>query len=523
MIFSGEILYNRAMSAIEDLEKIEATIRLGQMPDAQKALKKLSARNSTIFEKTKAASLARRAALPQLSVKWFFPFVYPDGRLDRECSTSVLLEYGASLVFAGALIEGRRILDLVTQRNEPHAFLYLAFSYVREWDYESSGALLKRFLKEAECDSYTRFVAQVNLLASHVKTQPHEAETSELCAEILKNAQGNDYRRLLLNAMELKVQLCVAREDYDNAEKTLHQISMRAPHEKSSEYLFWMKWKLILQYHTEKNAHALAELIRLAETFSHGETLRDAHLRWALHKKDCLLFEHVYVGTPHVSFRAEAAKKFKDKFAFDFVPSEKQYFLADRPGFKPLSDIPHATCALDLSTGFLCEALAQEWRPEYKIHGLPFKLLQFVCEDFYQSMNIVELSAKLYPHSYFHPLHSIQGVFQVLKRINSSFQERGLESRVELSNLKYQLRSTDLALVKSQVESAPLREEEWSLLKTFSKDPEQFFTRKELERITQSAPRSLSRYLEKLVKAEELLVVGRGPNTRYFKNQKQRA
>jgi Fic family protein len=68
------------------------------------------------------------------------------------------------------------------------------------------------------------------------------------------------------------------------------------------------------------------------------------------------------------------------------------------------------------------------------------------------------------------------------------------------------------------LEQSSLGKDEWGLLKTFVDESERFFTRKELEKLTHKAPRTLSRYLEKLVKGKELNVVGHGPNTRYCRN-----
>jgi hypothetical protein len=151
MIFSGEILYNRGMGAVQDIEKIDSSIRSGQIAIAKKMLRKLPLKSLSLFEKTRAAGLARRCAVPQLSVKWLFPHVYPGGRFDRDCGASLLLEYGASLISAGALFEGRRILELASKKNEAQSFLHLAFSYIREWDYfkASNSASLRYFFNKS--------------------------------------------------------------------------------------------------------------------------------------------------------------------------------------------------------------------------------------------------------------------------------------------------------------------------------------------------------------------------------------
>ncbi len=523
MIFCGEILYNRSMGAVQDLEKIDSHIRSGQLLIAKKMLRKLPLKSLSLFEKIRAAGLARRCAAPQLSVKWLFSHVYPGGRLDRDCGASLLLEYGASLISAGALFEGRRILEIASKKNEAQSFLHLAFSYIREWDYLKAEVFLRKYLKEAEIDVYAEIVGKVNLLACLVKTQPNEEETLQLAHEILRHSKERNYKRLYMNALELSVQLHVYRKEFRAAETVLNEVSGVAPHESSPEYLFWMKWKLVLDFHLYKKADALKELIRLAEKFSHGETLRDAQLRWALSKKDIFLFEHVYVGTPHLSFRQQAEIDFEEVFGYKFSLSNRHYFLANCPGFSPRKTIPTESQALNVSDGFFKKALSDNekevWVPEYKIRYLPFKLLQLLCEDFYQNKNIVELSSKLYSHSYFHPLHSIQGVFQLIKRLNAHFEEHKSDARIECVDGRYQLRSDKLFFVKeSRVVQLDLLQDEWKLLNVISQEPDQFFSRKELELLCREAPRTLSRYLEKLVKAGELRVLGKGPSTRYFKN-----
>ncbi len=518
MIFSGETLYNVNMSLGQDLEKIESAIRSGLIADAQKALRRVPLKNTSESDKNKLAALARRASLPQLSIKWLFPLVYPSGRLDRSCSSSALLEYGASLVFAGALTEARKILELALAKNEPRALLHLAFSHTREWDYKESNKYLVRFLKECESDIYTQLVAKVNLLAALVRTQAKEASTLELCQEILRSSKDT-YKRLYINALELSVQLYVARDDFLEAQKALNEISQAAPSENSPEYLYWTKWKLLLQYFktSKKDSAPLKELIQLAEKFSHGETLRDAHLRWALHARDHLLFEHVYRGTPHPSFRDDAEKDYENIFGQKVNLSQKHYFIPSQTGFTPQSEIvPHSN-AINLNSGFLLKKGSKDWTPEFKTGQLPFQLLQVSCRDFYQSQNSVELCSHLYPNSHFHPVHSIQGVFQLIKRMNESFEKHSLNARIVNENNRYTLKSSEVVFLKD-LHQHSLKKGEWDLLKTFQNESERFFSRKELEKISQEAPRTLSRYLEKLVNEKELLVVGKGPTTKYFRN-----
>jgi hypothetical protein len=517
MIFTGETLYNNIMSSAEEIEKIERALRAGLLEDSQKSLKKLEPNNS---ERIRAAALARRAYLPLLSIKWLFPLVYPDGILDRGCSGNVLLEYGASLIFAGALVEGRQILEIALEKKESQALLHLAFSHIREWDFEKSSTLLRKFLAEEEIDPHSKIIAKVNLLTSLVKTKPESAECPELSTELL-GITKTDHKRLYLNTLELTSQLHIARKEYSRAKEVLKEISAHVPNDKSPEYLSWMRGSLIVEHSMGKvtNADSLRKLIHLAKSFSHAETLRDAHLRMALYEKDKLLFEHVHRGTPYLAFRLQAEKEFKQAFGYEPVLSEQHFVLREKQQFKALQAIPPLTSALNLSTGFYL--YKGSWQPEFKTQFLPFRLLQVICDDYYQNKNIVELSAQLHPENNFHPIHSIQSVFQLIKRMNEAFVEIGIVARIENDKGRYTLNALNLALTKGNQSSSFMREE-WDLLKTFSDYRGKHFTRRELEDLTQIAPRTLSRYLEKLVKEHELIVVGKGPNTRYSANPEKK-
>lgn len=519
MIFCGEILYNRSMGAAQDLENIDLLLRSGAVSTAQKRLKKLSLKNYSIHERIRAASLAKRALLPHYGIKWLFSSVYPDGRINRECPSAALLEYSANLISAGAVLEGRRLLKWVLERNESQAHLYLAFSYMREWDYENSSQHLEQYLSAYRGDAYGKIVAQVNLLASRVRTRPNDQDTIELSKEILHTAQGKDYRRLFLNALELSVQLSISRSEYIEARKHIAQLAEASPNEASLEYLFWMKWKLILDFleSNKKELAPLKSLLDLATRFQHGETLRDAHLRWALARKDQLLFEHVYQGTPHFSFKAQAEKDFLVTFGHDYQPSQRHNFLANKTGFTPIDQDLDSLAALNLLSGYAKKSSAT-WEPEFKTQQLPFQLLQVICSDFYQNKNNVELSAHIYSGSFFHPLHSIQGIQQLIKRLNDRFLELETDCKVHFRNNRYELRSNALVFCKGVASSAPLLKEEWKLLEYFSQENQKKYSRKELEQLTQTPSRTLSRYLEKLVSEKEVLSVGRGPNTRYLRN-----
>ncbi len=72
MIFCGEILYNVYVGASQDLENIEMHLRNGAIDDAQRLIKKLSVKNYIINDKARAASLAKRAILPQYGIKWLW-------------------------------------------------------------------------------------------------------------------------------------------------------------------------------------------------------------------------------------------------------------------------------------------------------------------------------------------------------------------------------------------------------------------------------------------------------------------
>jgi hypothetical protein len=502
-------------SSFELSRNIDILIATGKINEALEELKKIPFKPLPLSEKVKMASYARRVGAPQMGIKWLFPLVYPSGRLNSDLPSALLLEYGADLIFAGAILEGRRLLDLVMDK-EPLADMHYAFSYMQEWNYERAATHLKKFLIRFSGSQYMQIVARVNLFACLVRLIPSSEEAFTLSQDLLSQTKGKDYARVHSNTLELCVQMYLASYNFTKAREHLKLLQDRNPSPQSLDSYLCQKWTHVLEYlHSEgKDIAPLMELQKVAEQSQHSEILRDAHIRLALHNKDRVLFEHVFRGTPYASFQARARIDFKEKFRIPFTLNSEYDFIPEKQGF--------ASCAssanfivLDLAKGLV--KTNEKWAEEFKANHLPLKLLDLLCRDFYVNKSLIELSALLDPKSYFHPVNSVQKIQQLISRINKSFESLNVKTSINSRNGFCSLRGTDLCLRQnSDIQQEPSLTVDSIILKVMMNSSQQYFSRSDIETASNVPGRTLARYLDAMVKDGKILVIGKGPNTRYF-------
>jgi hypothetical protein len=364
------------------------------------------------------ARLAYRLSLPEAGLLCLHPFVRSD---KRSASREEMLTYASLLVRAGAVHEGRELLDTLDPKDLPRADLYGAFACFKQWDYGEAIPKLLRYTKAAGLSKYEQTVGLVNLAAAYVTTGALE-EARALLEKLEADCREAKYQLLLGNLFEISAQRSLFAGDLAAAESCLEKAESYLSATDTLDALFVKKWRAVLNVARSRGAEpALGELrgVRaLAAVKLHFETVRECDFYLAFHTKDPGTLGHLYFGTPYAPYRERIETRLG--------------YVAPLSFAWRLGEARASSLSLDLGAG-VCGKESME--PGSLLH----RTLSALCQDFYRPMRTPELSAVIYPEELFNPGSSPVKVRQALKRLRALFARTGIAIDVARGPLGYQL------------------------------------------------------------------------------------
>lgn len=240
------------------LPNLDSLIRSGQSKIARAKLEEVAKTKLPRSIILSLASLARRAELPLLALRWLNPIVRPSPKAPVSATPEEQAEYAAVLIKIGAHEEGLSLLQKLDDSSLPQVSLFRAFGKIGLWDYQGAIPCLEAYVRHPKADSYQALVAEVNLVASYVYARDFSrAET--LLERLLPRTHGEGAFLLYGNLRELKAQCCILQSHWDEAARALEEAHVALAETGQVFEFFVRKWKVIeLVLRTKGSSASLA-------------------------------------------------------------------------------------------------------------------------------------------------------------------------------------------------------------------------------------------------------------------------
>jgi len=448
-----------------------------------------------------AADLARRLSLPLVAIQILNPVVRPQSRKPIRPNEQEKAEYAGCLIAIGAGAEGEILLNQVDEAVAPQSLLYRAFYCFSQWRYGEAIPFLKRYLDSSSLSEYQLLVGRVNLAAALVNDGGNTS-LPDLLKEIRLETTAKSFHRLGANALELSAQLAVARGSWDEALGYLDQAERLFDSTKTLDSFFVHKWRTLVETLKSKGSgESLQNLARLRETASvraHWETVRECDLYQSIATGDSELALHVYFGTPFEGYRQRMLR------VLPFILNIPEYFDLELGKQKIRQQ------RLDLRTPLI--GTQQEGEA---LKGKLYDLMSCLASDFYRPFRVASLFSHLYPTDHYHPQHSPQRIYQLLRRLRRRLESSRLSLMIVESKSTYRLKSQKgiCLRVSRRCGNGNTRKLRLDELRRHFHDEE--FTAEQASQTLRTSQATALRLLKSATERERITKIGAGPSCRY--------
>lgn len=396
----------------ESLDHIDRLIREGRMNEAHRALDRVSIKALSRHLAARYANLARRLMKPQLAVRALHPIIRGEFALVEAPSDFEKAEYGVALLRLGAIPEALELLNEVSPRKVPMVHLYRAFCHFNRWNYQAGLQCLELDLTQLPVDDYQKNTIRVNRAAAKLWLADLDGLEHELL-DLQETLGRNNQRRLQSNVFEMLAQNYIQTENWARAEDALKRSLELIDSGHRMDTLFIRKWQAIGRVLRDRDPEGLAALRAEALAAGHWETVRDVdHYRLQV-RPDRRLFEYLYFGTPHHSFRHRLEHAWRGEFT---IPEYAEIGGGAEP--------------------------ARVWNPFEPSRdwgSLSHRLNLVLLQDLYQPRRVGEIFAMLFQDEYFNPDSSVNRVHQAVRRLREFLRANDVPARLESVDGLYRL------------------------------------------------------------------------------------
>jgi tetratricopeptide (TPR) repeat protein len=419
------------------IERLEAMVRAGESAKAARAIRAVSGKSVARKDLARLAQIANRLGLASLSLRWLHPVVRSDSPAIARPSGAEKLEYAAALRLHGLFREAIALLNEIDPAQMPLVHLRKASCLISQWKYDEAIPSLKNFLSGSDPKDYSQVIAKVNLAAS-LLFENLDGEAADLLERLVAETKEAGHHLLHGNSLELTAQLRIRRGQFAQAQEALSAAApFLAGHGRYALYL--RKWAAIAD--SLKAGEVRPELLKVrAEAVSEREweTQRECDLYIGMLSRDHALINHVYIGTPFVSYRKRVRR-----LAPGFLPAENLFWTSE-PGRLPAK-------VFDVVAG---EGLDQG--------RLPHRALIYLASDFYRPVTLGGAFAELFPGENYSQEGHTDRVHQAIRKLRAWFAAEGHDIGISVSRGFYRLEfAPEVGLLvprdKPALESEPVR------------------------------------------------------------------
>ncbi len=398
----------------EPIEKINTFIVAGKLSEARKLLVRSGKAGLYSNDRLGFAKLARRLDLPMLALRILHPIVSLASQR-KNCPPATLVEYGASLSLVGAYREAERFFDAVEIEDVKEVLLLRGFNYFAQWSYAEAIPILEKYAALPILTPYEKIIADTNLAIAWVYEK--RAEAGDFVDSLIERARSGNYLRIWGNLLLQKAQWEIRNQNWSKAFQTLAVANRQTKDIHSIDYLLIQKWIVFatLSAYPERADVTLQEMEKirdLAVRAEDWETLRSCDYQEAVVRRNMVLAERFYFGTPHRTLR----ERFLKDLGLPLLIKKETLFHPPT-----LYSENNIVCSV-LVDGIENSALA--------FGHLSHRALLALSSDFYRPRKIAELHSELFPDAVFNPLSSPQRIRKILERMRRELKEKGVPLQI---------------------------------------------------------------------------------------------
>jgi tetratricopeptide (TPR) repeat protein len=377
----------------EQLEQIDALIRVGNFSAARRIIRALATTNLPRIVLLQFAKLSRRADLPLLGLRALYPLVHPEPDSLTRATDAEKVEYAACLVRVGACSEAIEILDGIPNLTQPDIGLLRAYALSALWRYDEVVLLLRDVLAQDGLADSLRMALTVTLATSQILCG-HYAEAEEEIEDATRRLKKSMNPFLQATWYALSARSLAQQKKWPQASILFDKASQGLIKMGAADLFLASKWKtlaVIMSSTGPKAKRSMEETRKAAILSGHWESVRELDFLYGLRKGDHELFARLYYGTRFRSFRSLMVSCFGTKFS---VPP-KYVWTAKKLNAKPREML--------LRNDELC---LDGKRPKtLKLNEQEHHLLSAILSDLYVPTRMTRLNSLIYPERPFDPFH----------------------------------------------------------------------------------------------------------------------
>ncbi len=498
----------RSADWVEWVNKVDALIRGGGKSAAKRELGLVALNKIPQPLRASVAQLFRRVNLPRQGVRLLSSVVRPTKKNPSESTIEEKAEYAVCLIRIGAVAEGLGLLRPLSSKQCAPVALYRAFAHIAQWDYRASIGELMEYLANPQPNEYERLVAKANLLAALV-SEREGAKADKLFGEMIVATNTPTMKLLYGSILELGAQLSLAEKHFDEMSHRIQKVE-KLFSGSNDIHLFYANKLRILSQVTQEGAtkNSLRKIESLREEsikLQNWETLRECDRIEAKAKQDPLLFDKVFLGTPHLAYRESLLKEFGGEFR---APQSFDWSLS--------GSIEKRSPCFDTSTGAWSDGKAL-LKPGQLLH----RLLIALASDFYKPQRLATLHSLIFPNEYYNPITSPGRVHRTLGRWRLFSLKAKLKVGVHEVGGMYRLVGMGPVILRvKNLETADRSQYSFHLSQLREAFQNRLFSTSEAANLLGLSRRSTQRTMVEASSQGELLNFGTARSTRYrFKTQ----
>jgi Tfp pilus assembly protein PilF len=495
-------------------KQLEVLFREGQVASVRSMLRKVNVKKVPRTHLVDFAALARRAQMPRLSLQ-LLSKVVTNTLPGQEAPTALeIATYGMSLVKLGAFEEAEGLLKRAVEKKSSEALLYMAFTYIHQWNYATAAQWLREYLKQPELSPYQEMTGKLNLASCYVYQGKFQS-AHKLLAELRSTSHAREWRMIEVGAFELSTIAAISEQNFELGDKYLKQ-AVEASSTRGIDDLFLRKWEAVASLMKDGPNHVnlkqLSQVRASALTAGHWETVRDCDRYAGIAQRNIELVSKVYFGTPFSSYRKRLQELTSDWLV--------------RPEFYLWSISEHQEGpVLDLKNGLL------DGQTVLSIGSKPHLLLLALASDVYRPHLPGYLHARVYTGEVYDPESSWIRLFRLVERTRIILSKIGLPLKIDLKSGEFRLHATGpLRLLLSDHMTVPTPQfsddnQIQILLSLKEKWPHQAFSTRQAAAHTFSSIESIRLALGEAMKHQRVLKIGNKRNTlyRFFASAKRKS
>jgi tetratricopeptide (TPR) repeat protein len=477
------------------ISKLEKLLKEGNLKEVQSHLEKVEASKVERSDALGLAGIARRAGYHRLAFKILNPIVRPKNKLEKIKATSEeLAEYGMILYRLGVISESRKVLNSLEAKKSPEHFLYLAFSYFSEWDYQKAKSLLESYVNFPGLNSYSKLLGKINLAQAYLGLEEPK-KAIPIALEAIAEAKLLNLNLILANALQNLVDAYVDCKDFDKMNGPLKELKELT----GDHYRYNLYVKRSIAVTKLPDVKLIRELGKAARQKRLPELARECDFIEAVATKNAELFKKVYFGSPYPEYRKRILRHWGgpidlgDSYLWTLNPEKKLIGVFD--------------------TVEGCEVgTKKQIKKGSSIH----RLIRIFATNMYKTYKSETIHSLLFPNELLDLSSSIHRVYDTIARARSWLAAEGVGFSIAETHGEYSLVCNEGYQIKIPLEpiaSQDLAEEKMRELKTLVGD--RFFTVNDVKTILQASTSTANRILRELISRGEVEKIGKSNATKY--------